>query len=165
MELLWSFFVAIFIGIISHFYGQALPRKWFHGDKFPYKSFRWEQEGRIYRRIGVHKWQEKLPDLSRVARGMVPKRMKADMTARDVRTLIAEECVAEHVHTVLCIVFLYVAEFWESGTWFLLWCIYTVGNLPFIIAQRYNRPKLVRILKRLEKRACGKKQTSEEVCS
>lgn len=165
MELLWSFFFAIFIGIISHFYGQALPRKWFHGDKFPYKSFRWEQEGRIYRRIGVHKWQEKLPDLSRVARGMVPKRMKADMTAQDVRTLIAEECVAEHVHTVLCIVFLYVAEFWESGTWFLLWCIYTVGNLPFIIAQRYNRPKLVRILKRLEKRACGKKQTSEEVCS
>ncbi|MBQ9134038.1 MAG: hypothetical protein IJX64_05855 [Clostridia bacterium] len=58
---------AIFIGIISHFYGQALPRKWFHGDKFPYKSFRWEQEGRIYRHIGIHKWQEKLPDLSRTA--------------------------------------------------------------------------------------------------
>ena len=164
MEMLWSFFFAIFIGIISHFYGQSLPRKWFHADKFPYKSFRWEQEGRIYRHIGVHKWQDKLPDLSRVAHNMVPKRMKDGMTVEDVRTLIAEECVAEHVHTVLCIVFLYVAKFWESGTWFFLWCIYTVGNLPFIIIQRYNRPKLVRILKRLEMRN-NKEKRAEEVYS
>lgn len=160
MELLWSFFYAILIGIISHFYGQALPRKWFRADKFPYRSFRFEQEGRVYRHIGVHKWQDKLPDLSRVLDNMVPKRMKADMTAEDVRTLVAEECVAEHVHVMLCIAFLYVAKFWEGGTWFLLWCIYTAGNLPFIIIQRYNRPKLVRILARLEKRACSEKTSA-----
>lgn len=152
MELLWSFFYAVFLGIVSHFYGQMLPRKYFHADRFPYRCYRWECEGRVYRKLGIHKWQSKLPDLSRVMADMVPKHMRQNMTAEDVQTLIAEECVAEHVHIVLCIAFLYVAALWDSLTWIYLWCIYTVGNLLFVMIQRYNRPRMVRVLKRLQKR-------------
>ena len=39
--------------------------------------------------------------------------------------------------------------------------LYALGNLPYIIIQRYNRPKFVRLLKRLqakEARCTNKKQ-------
>ena len=74
------------------------------------------------------------------------------MTAEDVRVLIRETCVAEHVHFMLCVVFLFVSRFWEDNTWIFFWGIYAVCNLPFIIIQRYNRPMLVRLLRRMEAR-------------
>ena len=36
------------IGILAHILGEALPRKWFHWDRFPYRTFSWEREGRVY---------------------------------------------------------------------------------------------------------------------
>lgn len=152
MELVWTIFYVIFLGIVSHFYGQALPRKWFKADKFPYRNFAFEREGKVYRNIGVHKWQKKMPDMSQVMPDMVTKGLTPGMSADEVRTLIAETCVAEHVHVVLCISFLYIAKFWDSHVWIYLWLLYTVCNIPFIIIQRYNRPKLLRVLSRLERK-------------
>ena len=155
MELVWTIFYVIFTVIVSHFYGQALPRKWFKADKFPYKAFKFERGGAIYRAVGVHKWQKKMPDMSQIMPDMVTKRMNPDMKAADVRVLIEETCVAEHVHVALCVAFLYIAKFWETYTWIYLWLIYSVCNIPFIIIQRYNRPKLLRVLSRLEAREGG----------
>lgn len=31
------------IGILAHVLGEALPRKWFHWDRFPYRTFPWEE--------------------------------------------------------------------------------------------------------------------------
>ena len=93
-----------------------------------------------------------VPDMSRVMDDMIPKKLHAGMTAEDVRVLIRETCVAEHVHFMLCVVFLFVSRFWEDNTWIFVWGIYAVCNLPFIIIQRYNRPMLVRLLRRMEAR-------------
>ena len=95
MEMLWSIFYVIFLGIVSHFWGQALPRERFLEDQFPWRAFAWEKEGGIYRRVGVHKWREKLPDMSRYLSDMVPKRFSTHMTLDEVQILIKETCVAE----------------------------------------------------------------------
>lgn len=155
MEMLWTIFYVVFLGILSHFYGQALPRKWFNPEKFPYRSFKWEREGRIYRYLHIQKWQNKLPDMSRVMRDMVPKRMREGMTVSDVDQLIAETCVAEHVHVLLCLSFLLIAKFWQDRTWIPLWLIYTACNIPFILIQRYNRPMWLRVRNRI---ACRQEQ-------
>lgn len=152
MEMVWTIFYVIFLGIVSHFYGQALPRKWFKGDRFPYKEFAFEKGGKIYRFFGVHKWQKKMPDMSQVMPDMVKKCLSQKITAGNVRTLVAEACVAEHVHVMLCVAFLYIAKFWKTRVWVGLWLIYTAFNIPFIAIQRYNRPKLLRLLERLEKK-------------
>ena len=47
-----------------------------------------------------------------------------------------------------------------TGRVFML--IYALCNLPFVIIQRYNRPMLVRILKRMEKRE-GSETTNKEI--
>lgn len=152
MELLYTLLLAVFLAVASHYIGQALPRESFFADRFPYRSFAFEKNGSIYRRIGVHKWMDMVPDMSRVMGDMVPKKLRAGMTAEDVRVLIRETCVAEHVHFMLCVVFLFVSRFWVDSTWVFFWVIYAVCNLPFIIIQRYNRPMLVRLLRRMEAR-------------
>lgn len=152
MEMVWTIFYVIFIGIVSHFYGQALPRKWFKADKFPYRPFGFEKGGKIYKTIGVHKWQKKMPDMSQIMPDMVTKRLSPGASAEDVRILIAETCVAEHVHVALCLSFFYIAKFWDTHAWIYLWLIYTAFNIPFIMIQRYNRPKLLRVLSRLERK-------------
>lgn len=152
MELLYTLLLAIFLAVTSHFIGQALPRESFFADKFPYHPFAFEKNGSIYRRLGVQKWMDRVPDMSRVMGDMVPKKLHRNMTAEDVRVLIRETCVAEHVHFMLCVVFLFVSRFWEDRTWIFFWLIYAAGNLPFIIIQRYNRPMLVRLLHRMEAR-------------
>lgn len=152
MELLYTLLLAVFLAVASHYIGQALPRESFFADRFPYRSFAFEKNGSIYRRIGVHKWMDMVPDMSRVMGDMVPKKLRAGMTAEDVRVLIRETCVAEHVHFMLCVVFLCVSRFWVDSTWVFFWVIYAVCNLPFIIIQRYNRPMLLRLLARMEAR-------------
>ena len=152
MELLWTLVFAVFLAVASHFFGQALPRNAFKEDRFPYRPLAFEKNGTIYRRLGVHKWMELVPDMSRTFGDMVPKQMKKGMTSEDVRVLIKETCVAEFVHTLLCVVFLFVARIWEDRTWIFFWLIYTACNLPFIIIQRYNRPMLVRLLRHMEAR-------------
>ena len=152
MELLYTLLLAVFLAVASHYIGQALPRESFFANRFPYRSFAFEKNGSIYRRIGVHKWMDMVPDMSRVMGDMVPKKLRAGMTAEDVRVLIRETCVAEHVHFMLCVVFLFVSRFWVDSTWVFFWVIYAVCNLPFIIIQRYNRPMLLRLLDRMEAR-------------
>ena len=128
MELLYTLLLAVFLAVASHYIGQALPRESFFADRFPYRSFAFEKNGSIYRRIGVHKWMDMVPDMSRVMGDMVPKKLRAGMTAEDVRVLIRETCVAEHVHFMLCVVFLFVSRFWVDSTWVFFWVIYAVSS-------------------------------------
>ena len=60
-------------GILSHVLGEALPRRWFHWDRFPYRAFSWEEEGRFYERLGIRKWKDLLPDKSKHTKKTLPK--------------------------------------------------------------------------------------------
>ena len=141
------------LGVVSHYVGQALPRRWFHPDRFPFKSFRWEQEGNAYRRLGVQHWKDLVPDMSKVMPDMIPKRVSLRGTAEEAMTLVQETCVAEAVHGVLMVL--------SVGNYLL--CQNLLGlavtlfdaiflNLPYWIIQRYNRPKLLRLAEKLHRK-------------
>ena len=141
------------LGVVSHYVGQALPRRWFHPDRFPFKSFRWEQEGNVYRRLGVQHWKDLVPDMSKVMPDMIPKRVSLRGTAEEAMTLVQETCVAEAVHGVLMVM--------SVGNYLL--CQNLLGlavtlfdaiflNLPYWIIQRYNRPKLLRLAEKLHRK-------------
>ena len=114
-------------GVLSFCVGQALPRRWFHPDAFPFRPFAWEKGGKIYERLGVRRWKDLLPDMSRIVPGVVKKKASLNRTPEAMALLVRETCEAEAVH-------------------------YVLGNLLFVIIQRYNRPRLAAIQKRLEMR-------------
>ena len=143
------------LGISAHFIGIKLPRKWFDAEKFPYAVYAFETDGRLYKFLRVRKWKNKVPDMSRISKRMVTKKISAGVTSSDVDALVAETCVAEFVHVALSFLSLVILVFWQSKYSIIFVAVYiAVGNLPFIIIQRYNRPQLIRVSGKLKRREC-----------
>ena len=140
-------------GFISFALGQSLPRRGFDFDAFPYRDFGWEKKGKIYDRVRVHKWKDWVPDMSRFVPFMVKKKAALARTPEAMARLIRETCVAEVVHWGLIAVVSPVIALASGGTLgAVLGTAYGVGNLSFVIIQRYNRPRLREILRRMEER-------------
>ena len=147
----------IVLGIVSFALGRLLPKKWFHFDRAPFCAFAWERAGRVYTKLGIHHWQSRVPDMSR----FFPKLMPAKTLERlpdqtGLLTMIQETCVAEAVHVVLCLFGIACLWLWPGFGGAAVYTVYVLlGNLPFILIQRYNRPRLVRMYRRREKQKEG----------
>lgn len=154
MSLLYAVIYIAVLGILSHFVGQALPRARFSAESFPYRTTDWENGGRVYEKLGIKHWKDALPDMSRIMPDMVKKKMTGQNREQGMDVLIAETCVAECVHYWLIVLSLGIFLFWR-GVWALVfWLVYNIlGNVPFILIQRYNRPRLVLLEQRRKRRA------------
>ena len=129
--------------------GQALPRKWFCAEKAPWRSAPWEKGGRIYLKLGIRKWKDHLPDMSR----LMPDMVKKKLAAADPMSLVQETCVAECVHCWLVALSVGMLFLWKSVWSWVLWLVYNLlGNVSFILIQRYNRPRLLRLAEKENKK-------------
>lgn len=121
-------------------------------DGWGLRERRFEDRGRVYRRVGVHRWKDRLPEAGALFAGGISKR---ELPARDVeglRTFVRETRRAE------------LAHWWAlwCGPLFALWnpplaaalllAYGVLANLPFIVIQRYNRFRTQALLHRLERR-------------
>ena len=142
------------LAVLAHPLGQALPRRWFDGGRFPYRCYKWEKQGKLYTRIGIERWKKLVTDKSRFLPDMVKKEVDpAAVTASQVELLVQETCVAEAVHTasiLLGLGALWLCPGWGGVVLWLIW--FLLANLPFILIQRYNRPRLMRLHALLQRR-------------
>lgn len=130
--------------------GRILPKSWFQYDFFPFRTLAFECNGKFYERFGVKKWQNRLPDMSRIFPKLVPPKNMAGNYKDRLPTMIVETCIAEFIHSALCVVGLYGLTLWDSHWRFFLTGVYIVlFNLPYIIIQRYNRPRLLKVYYRI----------------
>ncbi len=100
----------------------------------------------LYKRLGVRSWKMRLPTYS-----------PANFSPRERtwRQIVMAGCQAEVVHTLIAALsFLPVA----AGVWFGAWAIFILTgvfaagfDLLFVILQRYNRPRLLRMAQKEEK--------------
>lgn len=140
------------VGILSQLIGPFLPRRWFHADCFPYRAFAWENGGKIYNKLGIRKWKDRVPDMSRIAKNMVAKKLPVGSSSAQMERLVQETCVAEMVHALLIVAGLWVLKLWPTVWGVLFYLVYALlGNLPFIIIQRYNRPRLMKLFSKTKK--------------
>lgn len=144
------FWFLIITGVIAFFVGRLLPKKWFCADRFPYRSFRFEQDGRIYDKLRIRKWQNRVLDMSKILPFMMPaKNLTGDYKKRLPR-MLQETCVAELIHALNCFVGLYCLKLYPGVGGVIISILYIIlFNLPFILIQRYNRPRLMRLAKRV----------------
>lgn len=155
----WTSFVACIVylsllGIISFFLGRILRKDHFDFEHFPYRPYRWERDGAIYDGLGIRRWKDKVPDMSRIVPSMIPsKRLPKNLSASQLYVMLQETCVAEFIHVLLCIAGLRCLSLWRGIGGILVTLFYILfGNVPFILIQRYNRPKLARLYRRLYSR-------------
>ena len=151
---------AAVIGILSFFLGRVLPKQWFQPDRFPYRIYAWEQNGNFYNRVfHIRKWQSRVPDMSKILPGLIPaKKVTLDFEDR-LPQMITETCIAEGIHWLLCIFSLPLLWLWPGIGGALFAILYILlGNLPFILIQRYNRPRFSAIAQRLARKENGKEE-------
>jgi glycosyl-4,4'-diaponeurosporenoate acyltransferase len=138
------------IGIFSHFVGQTIPRSWFDSDRFPFRVMNWERGGAVYERLKIKFWKDKLPDMSKILSDMVPKRISRQASRDEAELLIQEACIAEWIHILLSIAGLLCLFIWPGTGGIVITLVWILlGNLPFILIQRYNRPRLKKLANRL----------------
>ena len=92
--------------------------------------------------------------MSRLFKKLMPAKALTQKTAQDLPIMIQETCVAELTHGLLCFAGLALLKIWRGPGGVILTVIYIVfGNLPFLLIQRYNRPRLQRLLEKQSRRA------------
>ena len=142
------------IGIFGFVLGRLMPKRWFDHTRFPYRAAEFERDGQVYEALGIRRWQNRVPDMSRIfPHLMPPKRMTAHLDAQTLLVMIRETCVAELIHWLLFFAGLAIPAIWP-GVWGAVVCVFycIFGNLIFILIQRYNRPRLVRLYARRNKK-------------
>ena len=148
------------VGILSHIIGESLPRKRFHYDAWPYKPYAWEEDGMFYNRVlRIRKWRKYLPDKSKAVKSMYRKSLGTRFSESHVERLIQESCVAEFVHLMLILSSPFIAAFMDGRAALFCGIAFAVGNVPFVLIQRYNRPKLIKLY-----RAAQEKKNDENAC-
>lgn len=130
--------------------GRLVPKSWFLPDRFPFRTYAAE-EG-LYTRLKVRRWQKKLPDMSRIFPTLMPPKNLSGDFAELLPLMIAETCVAELTHALLALAGFFCLALWQGtgGLLFSLGCL--AANLPYVVIQRYNRPRLMRLLSTMPKR-------------
>ena len=84
-------------------------------------------------------------------------RLMPDMVRKDLGSdpavLVQETCVAECVHWALTLLSAGIFFLWRSGWAALLWLVYNaLGNVSFIVIQRYNRPRLQKLAEKTRRK-------------
>ena len=151
MKLLYCIIYLAFIGILSNFIGDTINRERMPYKSFPFAPFPFEKKGAFYDLFRIRFWKDRVPDMSKLRKSMVKKKLKNRRSAKELTLLAEETCVAEIVHFSL-IVFA-IPCFFIGGTFcgtisFFIWAL---GNIPFIMIQRYNRARIISLLSRINK--------------
>ena len=156
LPIAWTIFLCfIFWPLLQ--YAAALfclniPDTIFSSGSFFFRTHRFEQDGRIYHTIfRVSKWKLLLPDRSIASKRQRYKKKHIESFSEiNLTKFLLESARAELTH------WLAILPFWLFGLFVpskVIWYMLTYAllvNLPCIIAQRYNRPRVQRLLNRMK---------------
>ena len=108
---------------------------------FREKSF----ENKLYKRMRVRKWKKYLPTYS-------PETF--DTSQKTVKEIVGATCQAEIVHEVIMVFSLLpiaLIPFLGGAAAFIITSVLSMMiDCVFVILQRYNRPKLVKVMERFQ---------------
>lgn len=153
MDWLDSFIYLVFISAAAFPLGRMIPKQWLKYDRYPFCAFEWENDGKIYNRLRIRKWQDRLPDMSKLFPSVMKrKELQSGFTSDDLYLLLEETCVAELVHAALCVFGIHCMNLWSGIGGIVFYILYlTLFQLPYIMIQRYNRPRLARLYQRMNR--------------
>ena len=138
----------IIVGTVLGFLGRFIPRR-FRFDRFPFKPYAWERDGRFYRdKLHIDRWKDKLTDMSKATAKVSSKAVGHSMDSATLLASIQEMCVAEVVHIVLILLSPSMFLFMDRVYALVLDFCYIFMNLLDIAVMRYNRPRVVRLYER-----------------
>lgn len=132
-----------------------IPDRFFSPAGFFYRAHRFEQNGRIYDKLfRVGRWKHLLPDGGMVwkKRGYQKKRL-IDFSEANLNRFLVESARGEMTHWLAILPFWVFCFFTPPMVPWIMLAYALLINMPCIIAQRYNRPRVLRLLNRIQTRS------------
>jgi glycosyl-4,4'-diaponeurosporenoate acyltransferase len=157
----WTILLDIAIWFVIHIavvvVMASLPLRHFDPRSWLYRERGWERGGELYEHVfRVRAWKHRLPDGAEIIPWRsFPKRHLERKTTEYFERFAEETCRAELTH-LLTMIWAPFFFFWNPVWvgWFMI--VYIVAeNVPLIVAQRYNRIRMLRTIER--RREAGKK--------
>ncbi|MEO7429293.1 MAG: hypothetical protein ABIY48_07905 [Acidimicrobiales bacterium] len=112
-----------------------------------------EDDGRLYERLHIRHWKDRLPEAGALFAGGVTKRHLPGRDRVGLERFVAETRRAERGHW-LAMAGGPIAVLWNPPIGAVLMVGYGVAvNAPFIVVQRYNRLRVARLLRRSAERS------------
>lgn len=123
-------------------------------NNFNYKHFWFRQkrfEEKFYKLLGVKRWKDKMPSYN-------PRSYMTKFNS--LNELIATMCRNEVIHEVIAVLSFFPIAFsslFGAEAVFIITSIFgCLFDLIFVIMQRYNRPRVVRLMQRQNRHNAGK---------
>ena len=137
---LYHFAMRLFIGSVVNLIMKNKADHnsiWFREKRF---------ENKLYKLIRVRKWKKYLPTYSPVT---------FDTTQKTVKEIVGATCQAEIVHEIIMVLSLmpiaFIPLLGGAAAIIITSFLSMLIDLTFVILQRYNRPKLIRVMERFGK--------------
>ena len=134
---------------VAEYISHKIPDKWLLPNAFLFKERKWEKGGAFYSKVlKVKKWKKFLPDGAAARKKGYRKKNLTDFSTENLELFLVESCRAEVMH------WLAIVPFWIFGLFapaeiIIYMFIYALAvNLPCIIVQRFNRPRIMKLIER-----------------
>lgn len=163
----WLFLADVLAWLILHL-GISLglmkvPDRYFNQDSFWTAIRSWEKNGEFWNKtLKVKRWKEHLPDGGTYVRHAFAKKRLRQTDSGYLDKFVLESRRAEINHLLLLLSSL-LFFLWNPPWASWLMVLYALlANLPCLIAQRYNRPRLMRLAARKEKQTDLQKNADQQ---
>lgn len=134
---------------LAAFICLKIPDRFFSPYAYYFRAHPWEDNGAIYNNVfKVHKWKKRLPESGSLMKGSYNKKTLKSFSNESLNKYLVESCRAEMTHC------LGIFPFWIFGLFtppkaLIIMFIYALSvNIPCIMIQRYNRPRIINVLDR-----------------
>ncbi|WKA55549.1 glycosyl-4,4'-diaponeurosporenoate acyltransferase [Planococcus shixiaomingii] len=124
-----------------------IPSQWFIFQSRLFRSFHFERNGELWQQIfRIKGWKQRLPDGTMFFKSAYNKQSLHGFDSSSLARFVIESRRAEMTHWLSIIpapLFLLwnpAEAFWANVAYAVLF------NIPFILAQRYNRPRIERLI-------------------
>jgi glycosyl-4,4'-diaponeurosporenoate acyltransferase len=142
----FNFVIFIFLSLIITYLSNKVSKKIYNHKSWVYRTREWEKNGDFYdEKLKVKKWKKRVPELGDFVKGVFPKKYIKEYTTEYLSEYLLESCKAELTHWAIifsALVFALWNDLWDAAAMLV---ISAVLNIPFIVIQRYNRPRIMKI--------------------
>ena len=131
---------------------KILPIKIFDHKKLIYRIQPWENNGDFYVKfLKIKKWKDCLPQYTS-KNGFSKKHINFNKNTdlSYINEFITETCRAEWNHLACCFYFLFAFMVNSLKNAIIFSFIPILANLPFLLIQRYNRARLLKVRAKME---------------
>ncbi len=132
--------------------GTKIPDKYFRQRHIIFKSFNFENEGQIWQHwFNVKSWKHKILDGHQFNQNIYDQRHLMKINIYSVEKMIIETKRAELIHWISILPVIIFNKASRLVKYINIFYAIIV-NVPIIIVQRYNRPRLTQLLRVLKQR-------------